>query len=524
MDNSRYPGLRDAIISEVGGIDSAVGLLVARFEDFASAQGKDRRQTATSPSGVILSGIPGSGKTRLALQFSQSTGLQFETVSCPDLFFADQGKSEARLIECFADTGGTTASPGTLKVLVLEDIDVLSGSKRPDTVEARMFSLLLDCIDTSDGVFVVGTTSMLTAIPEEIKRSGRLDTTIDTHLADVAARSAVLQIMLRKFPNAPSAEDIDRIAKTAHGFSAADLQSLCLRTFMDHKDATTADDLVRMASEVKPSNLSSLQSKIPRVLFSDIFGLDEIVRRVQSLVVDPLMHGEKYREMQVEPPRGALIYGPPGSGKSMLCCAVANELAVNTIWVDASQMRSMIVGESEKAIADLFSQARKSAPCILLFDHIDALAPKRGTSQTTENTSDRIVTSLLVEMDGFNANSGVQPFSPGVFVLAVTSRPHVVDSALLRPGRLDVRIGLGVPDAKQREAILVGYMAKTQTTADVRTNDAFIGMLVERTHGYTGADIANLCREAALTALRRDIGAEMVTGADFLKCLDAGLR
>ncbi|KAJ1725439.1 hypothetical protein LPJ53_000369 [Coemansia erecta] len=346
----------------------------------------------TRPSGVILNGIPGSGKTRLALSFVKSTGMPFDIVNCPDLFLADQGKSESQLLKHFSDSG----LGGSCRVLVFEDIDVLSGSKLPDSIESRVFSLLLDCIDSSKNVFVVGTTSRIETIPEEIRRPGRLSAIVDVHLADAAARAAVLRIMLKTFAKITAPEDIDRIAKAAHGFSAADLQSLRLNAFMEYKGSCSADDMVRMTANIKPSNLSSFQSKIPPVRFSDIFGLDDTISRIRSLVIEPLLHVEKYHAMQVEPPRGALIYGPPGSGKSMMCCAVANELAINTIWVDSTQMRSMVVGESEKAIAELFAQARKSTPCILVFDHIDALAPRRGTSQTSENTSDRIVTSLLV--------------------------------------------------------------------------------------------------------------------------------
>ncbi|KAJ2725246.1 hypothetical protein GGI07_001379 [Coemansia sp. Benny D115] len=371
--------IRRKIRSEVGGIDGAVDLLVSRFKEFLAGRSDDWRAKATSPSGVVLSGIPGSGKSKLALAFARAAGLDYEVVNCPELFFADQGKSEACLIEHFTRNADDSKLPqrigdkgllDSVRVLILEDIDVLAGSKKPDTIEARMFSLLLSCIDSSSDVFVIGATNRISAIPEEIRRLGRLDTVVDVHLADAESRAAVLQIMLQKFENIAHSEDIHRVAKAAHGFSAADLQSLCLRGFMDHGSDTSADDLVRIASEIKPSNLSSFQSNVPVVHFSDIFGLEKTIQHVKALVIEPLLHAEKYHEMQVEPPRGALIYGPPGSGKSMLCCAVANELAVNTIWVDSTQMRSMIVGESEKAIADLFEQARKSAPCILLFDHV----------------------------------------------------------------------------------------------------------------------------------------------------------
>ncbi|KAJ2895124.1 hypothetical protein GGI21_005196 [Coemansia aciculifera] len=366
-----YSAIFRAIVHEVGGIDTAVDQILSRFADFVRGAGADRRQASVAPSGVILSGIPGCGKTKLATTFARCSGLPFQVVHCPDLFFADQGKSEEKLLERFGSEEKGTRSGK--RVLVLEDIDVLSGSKQSNTMEARMFSLLLDCISTCANVFVVGTTSRLTAVPEELRRAGRLDSVIDIHLSDAVARSAALRIMLRKFNRVSQEEDVDTIAKRAHGFSAADLQSLCLRAFMDHAGDATVDDFVALVGTVKPSNLSAFQSKIPRVAFADIFGLDQTIARVRSLVVEPLLHPEKYQEMQVDPPRGALIYGPTGTGKSMMCCAVANELAINVIWVDASQMRSMIVGESEKAIADLFAQARKSAPCVLLFDHVSFL-------------------------------------------------------------------------------------------------------------------------------------------------------
>ncbi|KAJ2120561.1 hypothetical protein IW147_005002 [Coemansia sp. RSA 720] len=337
--------IRNDICAKVGGLDTAVATLVNKFANYISSSVESELPRARS-AGVILSGIPGSGKTKLAVAFAQATGLSYRI----PVDTQDSGK----------------------RVLILEEIDVLAGSKRANTLEARMLSLLLDCMDQTQA-FVVGTTSLLNTLPEEIRRPGRLDTTIDLHLVDAKSRAAVLKIMLCRFNNIAHADDdILRIAKKAHGFSPADLQSLCTRAFMEHRGDTTATDLEQMVKSIVPSNLNSFQSKVPRVLFSDIYGLDETIDRVKSLVFEPLCEPEKFQAMQVEPPRGALIYGPPGSGKSLLCCAIANELAVNTIWVDASQVRSMIVGESEKAIADLFAQARKSSPCILLFDHVSA--------------------------------------------------------------------------------------------------------------------------------------------------------
>ncbi|KAJ2764889.1 hypothetical protein IWQ56_004314, partial [Coemansia nantahalensis] len=299
--------IRQAIVAEVGGVDDAVDALMAKFARYVGTlpgAGQAQARAARS-AGVVLSGIPGSGKTRLATAFVRATGLPHRTVSCPDLFSSDQGGSEARLIDCFAAPAESADSRG-MWVLVLEEVDVLAGSRRADTLEARMQSLLLDCIDAGCG-FVVGTTSLPAAISEEVRRPGRLDATIDVHLAGPAARAAALRIMLRRFSRITDA-DIEQTAESAHGFSAADLQSVCTRAFMERGGEAAGEDLLRAAREVRPSNLGAFQTKIPRVLFSDVFGLDDVVGRMRSLIVEPLLCPERYRAMQVEPPRGALVH------------------------------------------------------------------------------------------------------------------------------------------------------------------------------------------------------------------------
>ncbi|KAJ2619662.1 hypothetical protein GGI26_005659 [Coemansia sp. RSA 1358] len=322
--------------------------------------------------------------------------------------------------------------------------------------------------------------------------------------------------MLREFSIVNDLNAIEEVARRTHGFSAADLQSLCLQAFMEMRDELSVDRLLAAAATKKPSNLRTYQCKIPNVCLDDIFGMDNAVEKVHALVVEPLRNAEKYQKMRVEPPHGALIYGPPGSGKSMLCYAVSNELEISTIAVDAAQLRSMIVGETEKAIADLFAQARESAPCILLLDNIDVLAPPRGTSLSSENTSDRIVTSLLVEMDGFNAHSNSRVYSPGVFVIAVTSRPNSVDTALLRPGRLDVHIELQLPNPEQRMGIVKGYMNKLPLGKRLRGDSEFLASLVGLTAGMSGAELASLFHEAGIQALRRSIESDVAIKQDFL--------
>ncbi|KAJ2087161.1 hypothetical protein IW138_005148 [Coemansia sp. RSA 986] len=471
MDSASCLRIKEAMKAKVGGMDDEVDTLVSRFSDYTNHTADSWQQARAGPAGVILCGIPGSGKTALAATFAQSSDYPFRIIRCPELFASDQGQSEAQLLSSFAYPRESSSENACTKwVLVLEDIDVLSGSSKPDSLEARMHALLLECIDATSA-FVVATTSRIVDIPFAMKRSGRLDTIIKLHLSDVASRVAALKIILCEFHIASNATAIDRIAHKTHGFSPADLQSLCLKAFIESKTELSADKLLDIADTMRPSNLRTYQSKIPVVHLEDIFGMDQAIQKARALVVEPLCNAEKYKRMRVEPPHGALIHGPPGCGKSMLCYAVSNELGINTIAVDAAQLRSMVVGETEKAIADLFCQARESAPCILLLDNVP---PPRGTSITSENTSDRIVTSLLVEMDGFNAHANKY------------SRPDSVDVALLRPGRLDVHIKLQLPNPEQRMEMLKGYMHKLPLGRALRDDVEFLANLAGLTEGLSG--------------------------------------
>ncbi|KAJ2607108.1 hypothetical protein GGH99_002401 [Coemansia sp. RSA 1285] len=362
--------VKQAITERIGGMDIEVDSLISRFSDYKNSTTDSWQQKMAGPVGVILCGIPGCGKTTLATTFAQSSEHPFRIIQCPKLYAADQGQSEALLLSSFTYPGENGREDTRQKwVLVLEDIDVLGETKKPQSLEARMHSLLLDCIDTTNA-FVVATAGRIADIPFDLKRPGRLDAVIELHLSHVESRAAALKIMLREFHIASDVDAINRIAHKTHGFSAADLQNLCLKAFMESNAEPSVNKLHDIASAMKPSNLRTYQSTVPAVALDDIFGMDQAVQKARALVVEPLCNAEKYRKMRVEPPHGALIHGPPGCGKSMLCYAVSNELEINTIAVDAAQLRSMIVGETEKAIADLFSQARESAPCILFLDNV----------------------------------------------------------------------------------------------------------------------------------------------------------
>ncbi|KAI8361616.1 P-loop containing nucleoside triphosphate hydrolase protein [Mortierella sp. GBAus27b] len=230
---------------------------------------------------------------------------------------------------------------------------------------------------------------------------------------------------------------------------------------------------------IRPSGMGEFQSKIPPVTFKNLYGIEDVIADLRVSVIEPFHNPGKYIDMGISPPRGLLIHGVPGVGKTMLCCALAEELGINFMLVEGSQIRSKVVGESEQNIARMFAQAKANAPCILFIDQIDVLAPSRGSTHTSENSGDRIVTGLLT----------------------ATNRPEVIDSAIMRPGRLDQIVYIPIPDQKTRQAILEGFASKMPLRISVQEME----QLLDSTIGYSGADLENLCREAALICLREDI-------------------
>ncbi|OAQ36087.1 AAA-domain-containing protein [Linnemannia elongata AG-77] len=241
----------------------------------------------------------------------------------------------------------------------------------------------------------------------------------------------------------------------------------------------------RALKTIRPSGMGEFLSKIPTVTFDDLYGIQDAIADLKVSIIEPFHNPGKYIDLGISPPRGVIVHGPPGVGKTMLCCALAEELGINFMLVESSQIRSKVVGESEKNIARMFAQAKANAPCILFIDQIDVLAPSRGSTNTSENSGDRIVTGLLT----------------------ATNRPEVIDSAILRPGRLDQIVHIPAPDQKTRLAILEGYMNKMP----MRITPDEVQTLAQATEGYSGADLENLCREAALICLRQDITNTEVT-------------
>jgi len=374
-------------------------------------------------------------------------------------------------------------------------------------------------------VIVIGATNRLHAVDPALRRPGRFDREIEIPLPDKNGRLEILQIHTR---NVPLAEDVDleRLAEMTHGFTGADLAALvkeaALRTIrrsinIEDLDKESVDlsileslkvsmnDFLEAYKEIIPSGLREVHIEIPEVRWSDIGGLDEVKQELRESIEWAIKTPHIYKRLGIDPPKGILLYGPPGVGKTLLAKAAATESEANFIAVNGPEILSKWVGESEKAIREIFRRARMVAPVIIFFDEIDAIAPVRG--HDVSGVTDRIVNQLLTEMDG------IKPLR-GVVVIAATNRPDLVDPALLRPGRFDRVIYVPPPDKKARLEILKIHTRKIPLAEDVDLNK-----LAEMTEGYSGADLEALVREAVLIALRERLEVRPVSMEYFMKAL-----
>ncbi|KAI8599465.1 P-loop containing nucleoside triphosphate hydrolase protein [Dissophora ornata] len=459
--------------------------------------------------GILIYGRPGTGKSRLASSIAEYSGLPYTTFNCPDVFQTDAGASENYLRDAFK----SLLSRGKASILILDEVDMIASNrtsrKGQRRVEAKLFATLLRLVDVinlnpgGNKIFIIALTNRLHAVDPSLLRSRRLDKVFDLHLKGADQRLRVLEIVSKDLPMDPEQrpEILRRVARATHGFVPTDLQSLCTESalLLISRMATGVTDAMvdfsyfeRAMKTVRPSGMGEFLSKIPAVTFKDLFGIEDAIADLRASIIAPFQSPSRYIEMGIAPPRGLLIHGPPGVGKTMLCCALAEELGINFMLVESSQIRSKVVGESEQNIARMFAQAKASAPCILFIDQIDVLAPSRGSTHTSENSGDRIVTGLLTGSSGKTAEVDV-------LVLAATNRLEVIDSAILRPGRLDQIVHIPIPD--QKATILSGYTSKMP----LKISPEEMLQLAASTEGYSGADLENLCREAALICLREDI-------------------
>jgi len=479
------------------------------------------------PRGVFLFGPPGCGKTLLAKAVASETDANFYVISGPEIMSKFYGESEARLREIFQKAHESAPS-----IVFIDEMDAIAPKREEVTgeVERRVVAQLLSLMDGMDSrgnIIVIGATNRPNAIDPALRRPGRFDREIEIGVPDRQGRYEILQIHTR---NMPLAKDVDlqRLADISHGYTGADLLSLCreaamkaLRRYLPEmnleeekmppetleKMEVKLDDFQAAYREITPTAMREVYVEIPTVKWDDIGGLLDVKQELIEAVEWPIKKPEVFKRIGIQPPKGILLYGPPGCGKTMLARAISTESEANFISIKGPEIFSKWVGESEKAIREVFRKGRTAAPSIIFFDELDSVIPRRGVGYDSGAT-ERVISQLLTEMDGIEALQNV-------VVIAATNRPDIIDPAALRPGRFDRLIYVPDPDERTRVQIL-----KIHTKSVPFAKDVSLEELGKRTLGYSGADLQALCREAGMIALRHNIEAKEVSLRDFEEAME----
>ncbi len=473
------------------------------------------------PKGVLLYGPPGTGKTLIAKAVANESGASFYTINGPEIMSKFYGQSEENLRKIFEE-----AEKNAPSIIFLDEIDAIA-PKRSEVhgeVERRVVSQLLTLMDGLKGrgkLIVIGATNIPESIDPALRRPGRFDREIRIDVPDRNGRKEILQIHTRGMPMSEDC-NLDELADITYGFVGADLSALAreaamsaLRRYLPEIDLekpipvdmlekmiVTMDDFKNAHRGIDPSALREFFVEIPKVSWGDIGGLEEVKQSLREAVEWPLTQPEVFKRMGINAPRGILLYGAPGTGKTMLAKAVASESKANFISIKGPEVLSKWVGESEKAVRELFKKARQVAPTIVFLDEIDSIAPRRGAFEGSHVT-ESVVNQLLTSIDGLESMEGV-------VIIGATNRPDIIDPGLLRPGRFDRLILIPAPDKGSRLEIF-----KIHTKNMTLAKDISLEELADKCINYSGADIEGLCREAAMLALRSDIKAKEVKKIHF---------
>ncbi|MDZ5810723.1 AAA family ATPase [Halorubrum sp. AD140] len=520
-----------ATYEDIGGLDEELELVRETIELPLSEPEVFTRLGIDPPKGVLLHGPPGTGKTLIARAVANEVDATFVTVDGPEIMSKYKGESEERLRDVF-----DRASESAPAIIFFDEIDSIAG-KRDDggDVENRVVGQLLSLMDGLDArgdVIVIGATNRVDTLDPALRRGGRFDREIEIGVPGEAGRRQILDVHTRRMPLADDV-DLDRIASRTHGFVGADIEGLAQEAALTalrrarESDARALDEVTVSKADfeaahanVEPSAMREYVAEQPATDFSDVGGLSAAKEKLERAVTWPLTYGPLFDAAGADPPTGVLLHGPPGTGKTLLARAIAGESGVNFIQVAGPELLDRYVGESEKAVRDLFDRARQAAPVIVFFDEIDAIAADRdGAGGDGSGVGERVVSQLLTELDRASDN-------PNLVVLAATNRRNALDPALLRPGRLETHIEVPEPDRDARRKIF-----EVHTRGKPLVEGVDLAHLADETEGYSGAEIAALCREAALVAIERitdehgaaanDHAAEVsITSDDFAAALE----
>ena len=517
----------DVTYDDLGGMRDTIDALREMVELPLRHPELFQRLGVDPPKGVLLHGPPGTGKTLLARAVANESAAQFFHIAGPEIMGSAYGESERRLREIFEQAAQAAPS-----IIFIDEIDSIAPKRGQVTGEAEkrlvaQLLTLLDGMEPRQNTVVIAATNRPEALDEALRRPGRLDREIVIGVPDDRGRREILGIHTRGMPLAADV-DLDDLARRTYGFVGADLAALtreaaleAVRRIMpklnlaeetiptEILDALSVElkDFDNALKRVQPSAMREVMVEAPRIGWDDIGGLDDARDRLREGVELPLKHPEAFRRLGIRPAKGFLLYGPPGTGKTLLAKAAARESEANFIATKSSDLLSKWYGESEQQIARLFARARQVAPTIIFIDELDSLVPARGGGLGEPQVTERVVNTILAELDGLEELQNV-------VVIGATNRPTLIDPALLRPGRFDDLIYVGPPDTAGRRRILAIHTEDMPLASDVDLES-----LAKRTDRFTGADLEDLVRRAGLTALRRGLDAAQVTMADFESAL-----
>ncbi len=524
--NEKKPGTAERLkfsYEDIGGLGHEIHRIREMIELPLKHPEVFERLGIDAPKGVLLYGPPGCGKTLIARAVANETDAHFITINGPEIIHKFYGESEARLRQIFEE-----AKKNAPSIIFLDEIDAIAPKREHvvGDVEKRVVAQLLalmDGLDNRGHVIVIAATNIPGALDPALRRPGRFDREISIPIPDQNARLTILEVHSRGMPLSEDV-NLNKLAEITHGFVGADLQALCresamlcLRKVIPEMDLgasnipyetmmnlkVSMDHFFEALKEIEPSALREVFVEIPNVRWEDVGGLDTVKQQIREAVEWPLKYPDLFKQAKINTPKGILLHGPPGTGKTLLAKAVANETKVNFISVKGPALISKYVGESERGIRDMFKKAKQAAPCIIFFDELDVITPRRGEGSDSHVT-ERVIGQFLTEMDGIEELKGV-------LVLAATNRMDQIDPALLRAGRFDYLIEIPIPDEETRLKI---FQVHTKDKPLEKGID--FKKFAQETEGMTGADIELICKKAALMTIRNAISKQSTSSGELV--------
>ena len=531
VDVSKLEGvtnLVDVSYEDIGGLKEEVKKVREMIEIPLKRPELFEKLGIAPPKGVLMHGPPGTGKTLLAKAVASESDAHFILINGPEIMSKYVGGSEENLREYFEEAEANSPS-----IIFIDELDAIA-PKREETngeTERRTVAQLLTLMDglkSRGQVVVIGATNRPDSLDPALRRPGRFDREIEIGVPDADERREVLEIHTR---NMPIEEDVDlnKLANTTHGFVGADLESLCKEAAMRvvrrilpeiknddeeipeevlKKIIVTKDDFKSALKEIQPSALREVLVQVPDIKWDDVGGLDDAKQELKEAVEWPLKYPENFQKLGIKPPKGVLLYGIPGTGKTLLAKAVAHESEANFISIKGPELLSKWVGESEKGVREVFRKAKQTAPTVIFFDEIDSIASTRSGNDSDSGVTKRVVNQLLTEMDGLEELEDVA-------IIAATNRPDIIDPGLMRPGRFDRHIKVDTPSEEARLAIFEVHTKDMPLASDVN-----LKKLAKSTDGYVGADIEAVCREAAMLTLRNNMESSEIPYKYFKEAIE----